>query len=341
MKRFFGLAFCVILIILCCSCYDKTEEPYKEEIFAMDTVITITVYGEEPQEKIAAASREIKRLEALFSVTDDSSDISRINKNSGEFVKVSDDTVALMKTAVEASELTDGAIDISVYPVVKLWGFTTGEYKVPDDKHITDKLNFVDYKKIIIDEKNSSVKIEKGMELDLGAVAKGYTSQKIKNILNEMGNTSAIINLGGNIETVGKKPDEDPWTIGIQYPNDSNYFSTLELGEMSIITSGGYQRNFEENGIVYHHIIDPSTGKPADSGIVSSTVVCDNSAIGDALSTALFVMGKDKSIDLYKKYNNFEFILLDEDDKVYVSKGIKDSFSLSQGYKDLEVCIVE
>lgn len=341
MKRFFGLAFCIILIILCCSCYDKTKEPYKEEIFAMDTVITITVYGEEPQEKIAAASREIKRLEALFSVTNESSDISGINKNSGEFVKVSDDTVALLKTAVEASELTDGAIDISVYPVVKLWGFTTGEYKVPDDKHITNKRNFVDYKKIIIDEKNSSVKIEKGMELDLGAVAKGYTSQKIKNILNEMGNTSAIINLGGNIETVGKKPDEDPWTIGIQYPNDSNYFSTLELGETSIITSGGYQRNFEENGIVYHHIIDPSTGKPADSGIVSSTVVCDNSAMGDALSTALFVMGKDKSIDLYRKYNNFEFILLDENDKVYVSKGIKDSFSLSQGYKDLEVCIVE
>ncbi|HHZ06013.1 MAG TPA: FAD:protein FMN transferase [Clostridiales bacterium] len=333
----FLAAVFILLAATSCDAGSNNKSPVVQQIYAMDTVMTLTLYSDSTTQEIAQATAEINRLERLFSATIEDSDISRITSNAGSFVTVSKDTVDLVDIAIMVSKMTQGALDISVYPVVKAWGFTTGDYTVPDATTINSLLPYVDYNKITVDRENLSIKIEEGMALDLGAVAKGYTSAKVSALLKSMGETAGVVNLGGNVETLGSKPDGDKWSVAVEYPNTSNYFCKLSLGETSVITSGAYQRNFEQDGTVYHHIIDPSNGNPANNGVVSSTVLADNSAMGDGLSTALYVMGVEKAIRLYQQYKSFDFILLDSNNTVYVTQGLKESFTLAQGYEDLQV----
>lgn len=332
-----SLTACVLLG----SCnFDSKSEIYEKDIFALDTFINLKIYGDNGEENGDIAERKITELENTLSVTRSGSDVSDINSNPTFSTKVSEDTVSILKTAADISKVTDGAFDVSVYPIVKLWGFTTDENKVPTQSEIDSALPLVDYTKISLDEGNQTVTLDENMQIDFGAVAKGYIAQETANALKENGVESAVLAFGGNIQTIGLKNGEQ-WQIGVRYPDTTDNFAVLSVGETAIVTSAADQRYFEENGKRYHHIIDPKTGFPAENGTLSVTVVCPNGARADGFSTALFVMGAEKAAELYKAVDDIDFIILTSDNKVYVTEGLRERFTLSEDYEYLNIEYVE
>ena len=306
------------VVILTASC-DILENTAKEiNIFAMDTFMSIKAYGADG-ETMNGIENEIRKLESAFSVTKSDSDISKLNADG--VVEACDDTVKLIEESIEMCKLTNAALDITTYPVTLLWGFTTGNYRVPDRKEIEEAMKFVDCAQIKID--NNLVQIDEGVKIDLGAVAKGYTSEKICEILREKGIKSAVINLGGNVQTIGRRTDGKKWRVGVKNPfkTDENLL-IVEVEDAAVVTSGNYERYFEVDGKRYCHIIDSSTGYPVDNGVASITVIGQNGLKCDALSTALLVMGKEKAIEFWKKSADFDMIIVTSDEKIFVTDGI-------------------
>lgn len=341
-KVFCVLLVCMLLCLASCTPIGNTasSKASKQQLFAMDTVIDITAYGENADQAITMANRELISLEQLLSVTKQDSDVYKINYSGGKSVKVSKDTAQVIAEALKISSRTNGIFDISIYPLVKAWGFTTGQYSVPQDSQIKGLLKNIGYQKIKLDQKEQTVSIGEKMALDMGAIAKGYAAKKLSGVLEENGVASAVLNLGGNVQTVGSKPDGTNWTVAVEYPDTKEHFATLRVAGISVITSGAYQRYFEEDGKKYHHIIDPRTGKPSDSGLKSATVICSDPVQGDALSTSLFIMGEQQAQAFYKQYGGFDYILLSDHDEVYITQGIEDQFALASGYQDLKVHVV-
>ncbi len=343
MKRFLAALIIAVTVIFAAGCSSENntiqEEPYKRELFALDTIIDFTIYNEKAEEISDLSEARIKELEKLLSVTDENSEISRIN-NSSEPVSVSRDTFNVMKIACEVNELSQGSLDPTIYPIVKLWGFTTGENRVPTSDEISKTLPLVNASEIILDESNLTVAVPEGTEVDLGAVAKGYISQEVKKMMKENGVESAVLSFGGNIQTIGSKNGES-WKIGVKYPFTQDSFIILHLGETAVITSATDQRFFTQDGKQYHHIIDPSSGYPADNSTLSVTVICEDGAKADALSTALFVMGRERAEKFWKNNNDFEYILLDDNSNVYVTSGLKDKMRLADGYDFINLNYIE
>lgn len=297
-------------------------------VFAMDTAMSLTVYGKNAEAALAECETEIKRLDMLFSATNPESDIARINSGAGGFVEVSQETADIVRQSVALSELTGGAFDITVYPLVLEWGFFSKDYKVPDGETISELLGEVGSSRIEVD--GNRVKIEAGQKIELGAVAKGYLTDRISEILESHEIKRANISLGGNILVVGRRPDNNLWRIGLQDPsNPETHFGVLEAENTAAVTSGDYQRYFEEDGVRYHHIIDPSSGYPAASGIRSVMIVTDNGIEADAFSTAVFVMGRERATAFWREQGGFEMVLVENDGGVYVTDGIKDGFTLA------------
>jgi thiamine biosynthesis lipoprotein len=290
----------------------------------MDTVMDLTVYGAESD--LAAAENLITSLESKLSVTDEGSEIYAINQNGSG--TLSEDSADLLTKALDICDLTGGALDLSIYPVVRAWGFTTGEYGIPSDEEITELLSHVDYRNISFDESTATVTLESGMEIDLGSVAKGYTGDRVIELLRENGVTSALLNLGGNVQALGAKPDGSPWRVAIQDPVSDGYLGALEIENKAVITSGGYERYFVEDGVTYWHIIDPATGAPSHSGLISVTVIGESGILCDGLSTSLFVMGLDGATQLWRTRDDFEAVFVSEDGQVYITEGLEDSFTL-------------
>lgn len=313
-----------------------SEQATKEasaQVFAMDTYMSLKAYGKNAQKAVDDAKTEIERLDKLWSAVDKDSEIYQLNQK--KTMKVSDETLELIKFAKKKSEQTGDAFDISIYPIVELWGFPTQKYKVPSEEEIQNLLKYVDSQKIKIDEKTNTVTLEKNMKIDLGGIAKGYTSQRIAKIYKKDGVKSGVISLGGNVQAIGKKTDGSRWKVGIQSPDDTeSMIGGYEAADEAVITSGAYERYFEKNGKRYHHIIDPATGKPSEKDLKSVTIISKNGTLSDTMSTTLFVMGKDKAISYWKKHNNeFNMILVDKNDKIYISQGIKDHFSSDYDYQ--------
>ena len=333
--------FLLVLLILpllsgCADSVFAAEEynPFRTEVMAMDTIMTLTVYhqsAEEGMEVLHKAVARIEELDALLSVTDENSEIYRINHNGGEAVTLSEETRDLLSEALTLCESTGGALDVTVYPVVRAWGFTTGDYRVPKEAELSALLEGVGYTRVAM--KGERLTLPEGVELDLGAVAKGWTGDQLMEIFAGAGVTSAIVELGGNVQTLGAKPDGTPWRVALQAP-EGGYAGVLEIVNKAVITSGGYQRYFEQDGVTYIHIIDPSTGYPAESGLVSATIVADRGVQGDGLSTALFVMGREKAEDYWRAHQDFDFILLCEDGTAVITEGLEDSFSLYGAWED-------
>lgn len=306
----------------------KKHMEAQKEIFAMDTYMVVTAYGENAQSAAEAAIDEIQRLDALLSIGSEESEVWNINKNGGDVL--SEDTAYLLERATELCKETDGAFDITIYPIMEAWGFTTQDYQVPAEETLKTCLSLTDSTQLIFDEvtKELSFGIE-GMKLDFGGIAKGYTSSRIIDIWKEHGITSGMVNLGGNVQTLGYKMDGSEWKIGIQSPEDeSTYIGVLKIHDKAVITSGGYERYFEQDGAMYHHIIDPETGYPAESGLVSVTIVSSDGTLADALSTALFVMGKDRALEFWKLHSDeFDAILMTKENELYITEGIKENFT--------------
>ena len=338
MKRLFTLCLAFVLLAGCASGPAQTPAAPERTFFAMDTVMTLRLYGGGDEALLDAAEERVKELEALWSVTDENSEIYALNRDG--FTALSGDTAGLLANALELCERTGGALDITVYPVVRSWGFTTGEYAVPDSETIEELLTRVDYARVALDEAAGTAAIPDGVEVDLGSVAKGYTGDVLTGLLKAHGVESAMLDLGGNIQTVGTKPDGSLWRVGVRDPEGEEILGVVEVVDGAVITSGGYERYFERDGVRYWHIIDPATGAPARSGLISVTVVGDAGAVCDALSTALFVMGRDGAVDFWRQYRDelgFELILVDDDGSVTVTAGLEDGFTLVQTERILTV----
>lgn len=316
---------------------ETDQQPVSRDVFAMDTYMTVTVYGDEAEEALDQAVAEIERLDGILSTGDEDSEVYALNQNGGG--PVSGDTEYLLERSLEIWQETEGIFEIGIYPVMQAWGFTSGEYQVPGEDELKELLSLADSSLITLNQENSSVSFGKeGMEIDLGGIAKGYTSARIMDIFREAGVTSGFVSLGGNVQVLNVKPDGSKWRVGIQSPSDdSSYMGVLEAENCAVITSGGYERYFEEGGVTYHHIIDPATGYPADSGLESVTIVSEDGTLADGLSTSLFIMGREKAEAFWREHSDeFDTILLDEDGIVYITEGIADDFT-----SDLEVRVIE
>ncbi|MDO4941235.1 MAG: FAD:protein FMN transferase [Lachnospiraceae bacterium] len=304
------------------------------DVDAMDTYMTLRAYGENRDDALDAAKTEIERLDDMWSVGNEKSEVSVLNKE--KQITASNETVELIECAQKISEETDGAFDITIYPLMDLWGFTTQKYHVPKDAEIVKILKkHIGMDKVIVEKESNTVTLLDGAQIDLGGIAKGFASQSVAQIFEEYQISHGIISLGGNVQAIGKKPDGSRWKVGIESPNDHfDMVGTYEAKDEAVITSGGYERYFEEDGKTYHHILDPKTGKPADSDLVSVTIVSKAGMKADCLSTTLFVLGKDKSINYWKEHKDeFDFILVDQEDNIYVSEGIEDHFSSDYDFK--------
>ena len=311
-------AACLLLLAACAG-----PESWEREILAMDTVMKLTIYGENAPQAGEAAVDRIQELEGLLSVTREDSEIYAANHTGS--AQLSPDAAALLARALALCRETGGALDVTIYPVVRAWGFTTGAYRVPDDGELTALLERVDYRQAALE--GDRLTLPEGVELDLGAVAKGYTGDQLMALLAREGITSAIVELGGNVQALGAKPDGSPWRVALQAP-EGGYAGVLEIVDKAVVTSGGYQRYFEQDGEIYWHIIDPAQGRPARSGLQSVTIVADEGTLCDGLSTALFVMGREEALDFWRTRNDFECVLISEDNTVAITEGLEESFSL-------------
>jgi thiamine biosynthesis lipoprotein len=297
------------------------------EFFAMDTYMTVTAYGNDAAEAVAQAVSRVEELDDMLSTGQEDSEIAVLNRSSDSVL--SEDAFYLMSRAVEISEMTDGAFDPAIYPLMEEWGFTTGDYQVPDESRIEELLHHIDPGCIRLYEDTRRVEItDEKAAVDFGGIAKGYTSAQIMEIFGELDLVSGMVNLGGNVQVYGCKTDGSLWRVAVQSPDsEDEYLGVLEIADKAVITSGGYERYFEQDGTVYHHILDPATGYPADNGLKSVTIVSADGVLADGLSTALFVMGTEQAKQFWElNGDDFDVILLTDDGKLYVSEGIADSF---------------
>lgn len=338
LRRILVIVFVICLPMVLISCGNNST-PVETSLFALDTYITMTSYGSGSEKALEQASNTITYFEKLWSVTDESSEIYRINHANGEPISISDETFNIIDFSLDISKKTNHALDITLYPILTAWGFTTDDYNIPSDTQIKTLLTHTGVDKVRLE--NSSITLDKGTNIDLGAVGKGYIGDKVIETLKDNGIQSALLNLGGNVQTLGSKPDGSSWSIGIRNPFDEGNFATIEVVDKAVITSGGYERYFVgQDNNVYWHILDGKTGKPAKSGLISATIVGNEGKLCDALSTATFVMGLDKSIDFWKEYHNFDMILVTENSEIYITNGIESSFSLNQEFYNMKVNVI-
>ena len=325
-----GLCLAAALALLTgCVPSPQVRPAAERAFFAMDTVMTLRLYEGGDEALLDEAEARVRELEALWSVTDEGSEIYALNRD-GE-AELSRSTADLLGGALDLCERTGGALDVSVYPVLRAWGFTTGEYAVPGEEAIAALLPLVDYTQVELN--GSTASLPDGMEIDLGSVAKGRTGDQLSALLREQGVTSALLDLGGNIQTIGAKPDGSPWRVGVRDPGGGGNIGVVQVTDMAVVTSGGYERYFEQDGVRYWHILDPKTGRPARSGLASVTVVGESGLLCDALSTALFVMGREEAVEFWLQHRSewsFELVLAEENGSVTITEGLEGRFALGQ-----------
>lgn len=334
MKKLWMTLLCTAALIYMAACGSSDEtlnlgqEPVSRDFFAMDTYMTVSAYGDEAEDALIKAEEEVFRLDEMLSTGNSSGEIAKLNEKGSGIV--SEEVGSLIERSLQLYRDTGGKFDIAIYPVMKAWGFTDDHYRIPKDAELKKLRNLTDASQIEYDSSNHKAAFAKeGMQIDLGGIAKGYTSARIMEIYKECGLSSGLVSLGGNVQVLGKKPDGSKWNVAIQSPeNDGNYLGVLQAEDVAVITSGGYERNFEKNGTIYHHIIDPLTGYPAESGLKSVTIVSKDGTLADALSTALFIMGKSQAVEFWKERSDaFDAILMTDDGRLYVTEGIAESFS--------------
>ena len=340
MRRFLAAAFCVALFCGLTACGSAGE--CSAEFYAMDTTMNVTAYGTGAKSAVSQAQAEVDRLEALLSRTRADSAVSLLNAGTGR-QDVGPEISHLLSSAEKYSAATNGGFDITIAPVVSAWGFTTDHYQIPVPSELDRLLTLVGSSHIHIEEE-TQVSLDQGTQIDLGGIAKGYGSDCVEGILAENGVERAMASLGGNIYARGTKPDGSAWRVGVQNPDHSGGFvGVLSLSDAFAVTSGGYQRYFEQDGKRYHHIIDPATGYPAESGLTSVTIVADgnevetlrnpgNGTMCDAFSTAMFVMGEEKATEFWRSgVYDFQMVLVTEDGRVLVTDGLADKFEQEDG----------
>lgn len=354
-------ALSVLVMLSTTGCALSPGQKLSEtQLFAMDTVMDIQIAGDEAL--LTEAEQKIRGLEDMLSVTKETSEIYQVNAAGS--AAVSKETYDIVTGALNMCERTGGALDITIYPVLKAWGFTGDQYRVPAEAELQELLKNVDFTAVVASEESGTegsaqassqsdssaqddltytITIPEGYQIDLGSVVKGYTGTMLAEYFKENGVTSGLINLGGNVQCIGSKPDGSAWKVAIKSPftdSSSGVYGVIEAKDEAIITSGGYERYFEEDGVLYWHILDPATGKPAKNGLASVTIIGQDGLMCDALSTALFVKGLDGAMAYYNEHKDFDAVFITEDGEVYITPGVADRFTLSGEYYKAPIHVI-
>lgn len=303
--------------------------------FVLGTACSVNLFGRGTREAYRKIFDRLREIESAMSANMEDSDLGRINAAAGlEAVAAQPDTIGTLKRAVYFAELTGGAFDPTVGPLVKLWGIGSGSEKIPGEDEIAAALSLVNWRDIVIDEDAETVFLARpGMELDLGAIAKGYAADEAARIIGEAGIERALIDLGGNILVYGAKEDGSSWRVGVQDPTAGRgaYIGIAEVTDKTLVTSGVYERFFESGGRRYHHILSTRTGYPVDTGLLSVTVISGNSMNADALSTSLFALGYEAGRALAESMENTEAVFIFADRSVRGTSGAFEQFTLANG----------
>lgn len=335
--RLFVICIAAFLLIACGAKKTETlpvvKTPLTRSESLLHTVVQLSIYHDDQEKVMDEAIVYIKEMESLLSTNLDGSDVYRINQAAGkEAVKVDDRTFEVIEKAIETSEESDGLFDISIGAVTNLWKIGDEDARKPSDEEIQAALPYINYKDIALDKENQTVYIKKGMTLELGAISKGYIADKVRELFESKGITTAIINLGGNVVVMGDSPKtQKGWNVGVQDPDQVRGATVGSVSEThdSVVTSGIYERYIEVDGVKYHHILDPKTGYPVENDISGVTVFSKTSVQGDALSTTLFLLGVEKGLAFINQMDGVEAVFIDKEHGVHLSDGLKDSFELT------------
>lgn len=319
-KRLIALLASATLLLSGCSTSlsKKKELTYTDTLF--DTVISVQILDPAEESVLNGCKKLCQKYDLMFSSYNEESEISKINSAGGAPVEVSPETAALIKKGIYYSELSGGAFDITIGPVSRLWDFKSGEHIIPDAGAIAEALSHVNYENIMVSD-NVVTLTDPAAAIDLGALAKGYVADRIRDYLEKQGIKRAFINLGGNILAMGTKPDGSDYNVGIQAPfkDTGEPITSVKVADKSVVTSGTYQRYFEADGKLYHHILDPRTGYPCENTLTSVTIITNSSLTADAFSTTCFLLGYDESMKMISQMENVDAIFITNDNKVHYS----------------------
>ena len=324
-----NLLIAFLTLNLCgCSATGNTSAYTKSGLY-FDTAVSVQIYtsdSDEAETILDECMNICDHYQSLFDSKIITSDISNINSSDCTPVNVDPDTVSLLSDAMKYCSLTNGLFDITVKPVSDLWDFHEGSEHIPSDDEIRSALRFVDWKNVSVDPANNTVTILKpGTSIDIGAVAKGFIADKITSYLHSQSITGAIVNMGGDMRLIGSKPDGSSFNIGINDPFDKGAVSlALSLSDISVATSGTYERCFEKNGIKYHHILDTETGKPCKTDLESVTVITENAIDSDCLCTVCILMGSSEATELIENIPGTEAVFILDDGSVVTASGADD-----------------
>jgi len=329
------LAVIVISLIVIWATFGQKVQSYECTNYAMGTYVQQTVYGSKRVEAATAAAKSVGALENLISWRIEGSDVSNLNNASGSnWIKIDAKTVALLQKNLDVAKKSNGALDPTILPVSSMWDFGGTNQRVPSSDEIKKYIKYVDYKNLRIDTANSTASLKNHlMAIDLGASGKGAACDEAVAAYKQAGADFGIIAVGGSVGVYGVKADKSAWHIAVRDPSSaddqSSSMGTIDLTSGFISTSGIYEKDFIKDGVTYHHLLNPKTGYPENNGLISTTVVCDNGALSDALSTACFILGKEKGIALLKEYNAGG-VFIDKNNKVYVTENLKSTFKIAK-----------
>ena len=316
-------AILLLFVFFCAGCSSK--EPEQQVTYALGTECIQTVYEGDPS-ALEQGQDLLYEIDSVLNFYREGSEINEINQNSGQTLKVSQKTARVIGESLEISRLSGGAFDITMGAVSELWGFS-GDPSVPAEKNLQEALATVGYEKLSLNGEDFSA--QQCQKIDLGGIGKGYAADELAKLYREKGVTSAIINLGGNVYVLGRRPDGQKFRVGIVDPLDtSRYFAWIELEDVSIVTSGTYEKNFEENGTLYHHILDPKTGYPVENSLASVSILSKNSMLADGLSTAAFVLGEEAGMEMINEIDGVEAVFVTKDKRILYSEGFSDQYEL-------------
>ena len=331
------LCLCMTLPLAACG---ETKES-QTQVFAMDTIMTLTAYGNKAENGLTAATSVIKSMDAMLDPELETSTTYAINHANGGNTAISGQVAKMLSCANDVYNKSGGALDLSLYPVIKHWGFTDGRYYVPTAEELAVDLSFKCFDQMTLTSFPSSgsyaVAFPHYAQITFGAVAKGCAAENAIGAMRNAGVTSGIISLGGNVQTLGLKPDGSNWKVAVQDPNStSSYLGIISVGETAVVTSGTYQRFFTQNGKTYHHLINPESGMPTNNTLKSVTIICEDGTMADCLSTAMFILGESKALNYWRTYGGFEMILVNTDNKITCTKGLIEQFTLTNDSYALE-----
>ncbi len=342
--RIAALLLCLCMALPLAACGENHKE--QREIYAMDTVMTLTAYGSNAEAGLNAAESVILAMDVMLDPELSTSTVYAINHAKGSSVVVSAQIAKMVTTAKTVYDQSGGALDLTLYPLIKRWGFIDQKYYKPTEAEIAEDLSRLCFDKLVLTSfpasGSYSLTIPEYGQLSFGCIAKGCAAENAIDAMRQAGVKSGIVSLGGNVQTLGVKPDGSLWKVAIQDPDDPDgYIGVINVGETAVVTSGPYQRNFVIKGVTYHHILNPATGHPSGSALRSVTIICEDGTMADALSTAMFVLGETKALNYWRQYGGFEMILVTADDRIVCTRGLLEGFTLSSADSPYRVIYTE